>query len=112
MKNARFCHLPGLMILWAVCAGLSPTGASGTGEVVLVVEARPAAPVEHGMAELTRALAGKGLRAVRHTALAADDRACIVIGQAGAAPGLDKLLQKSGCVVPGSLTSLDPHCGE
>ena len=83
MRNARFYHTPALVRLLAVCvvwsaltpvpglAGPSPAGASGADGAVLVVETRPAAPVEKGIAELTRALEAKGLRVVRQTALTA-----------------------------------------
>lgn len=118
MRNARFYHIPTLMTLlaaWAVWsvlapvpgwAALSTTRASGEDETVLVVETRPAAPVEKGIAELTRALEGKGLRVVRQTALTAGDRTHIVIGQAGASPMLDKLLKENGCNVPRSPESV------
>ena len=112
MSNLRFRHLPALVLWLAACvawsvltpipgrAALSSAGAAGAGEVVLVVETKPPAPVENGIAELTRALEGRGLRVTRETSLIVGDRTAIVIGQAGAAPMLDRLLKENGCTVP------------
>ena len=111
MRNTLLHHMPALMRLLAVWLGwsvptscpaqaaLPPAQASGSGEAVLVVETKPAAPVETGIAELTRVLQGKGLRVARATALATDNRTHIVLGRAGTSPVLDRLLKNNGCAV-------------
>ena len=111
MRNTRsypMSGLAGLLAFWVgwsvptscpAQAALPPGQASGSGEAVLVVETGPAAPVETGIAELTRVLQGKGLRVARATALATDNRTHIVIGQAGTSSVLDRLLKDNGCAI-------------
>lgn len=85
MRKTRLHRVSGLARLLAVWvawsspisspaqAALPPAEASSDREAVLVVQTRPAAPVETGIAELTRVLQGKGLRVARATALATDN---------------------------------------
>ncbi|MDM8006164.1 MAG: hypothetical protein QUV05_08475 [Phycisphaerae bacterium] len=111
MRKTRLHRVSGLARLLAVWvawsspisspaqAALPPAEASSDREAVLVVQTRPAAPVETGIAELTRVLQGKGLRVARATALATDNRTHVVIGQAGTSPVLDRLLEDNGGAV-------------
>lgn len=104
MRNRR-------LLLWAICFGVHAIlartgGAQTTGEmiegrdVILVVDARTTAPVQHGLAELTKALKKRGLRAVRQKVVGTRKHLHLVIGQTGSSPTVDSLLSELNATVP------------